>query len=392
MIFIKNTFKRFAVLMALLAALLLAGTLPAGAQTYDEVFVQLEQLQILAESYAEQSGTGESPIDLALSYLRVGSYNTTLWQLTAGVRDPEFVAYVDEHSVDVSELPYVKSLTMPNGQTVDFNHLMASLQLVRKGLPVAGSWGGDAAQIAQAYEGRAADADGYIALMQSNFNTGESSLFGSEDLRADMDSVIMGAKMNDSIRLAALLQEHYTADLTDYQRAYQFIALTFGTVNTQDQAAFREMVYDTLIEDTGMQLLLYLNGMWLRDTWSLDPEAEAPLRAISTLLADTLSAAVNGETVESTNGYRMTTKASQALADALNALGDPLAAQAALAAGNALDATPQPEGVLGGIQQSLREKLDPYVLRSVLLVIGGISLLGMLVCLVMMIRDLRREE
>lgn len=90
----------------------------------------------------------------------------------------------------------MNTVELPNGQGIDFGHLLAAMNLVYRGMPITGSWGGDCMQLAQVYAGQASDADGYANLMQQTFaieDDGSVSKFGDQDLRADLDSVVAGS-------------------------------------------------------------------------------------------------------------------------------------------------------------------------------------------------------
>lgn len=390
--------QRFASALAALLLTMCALAMPAHAEeNFTVVLDRLGRLQTLADQYLARNPGDTSAVDLALTYTRVDGYNAALWQMAAGSHDISFDNYADTQDADLVPLPWTGVLAIPNGQRLDFNHLLAAMQLVSKGLPLAGSWGGDCMELVQAYKGQAADAEGYMALMQTTFNTTGESVFGTADLLADMDAVILGEQLRSDTRLADLLRGYYTADLTDHDRAYTFIALSFGNVDTSRQDSFRELVYNTLIQDTGMQLLLYLNGLWQVDGWQIAPEAEPAMRAACSLMADTLTAAVGGETVSTDSDQRMTTMAGEALVDALNTLGDPEAAAAAQAAqqqGQDDPEDPGPQGLDGwlyGITASLRESFDVRLYRAVLLVIGGVALAGLVTSLALLVLDLRRR-
>ena len=67
-------------------------------------------------------------------------------------------------------------------QGIDFGHLLAAMNLVYRGMPITGSWGGDCMQLAQVYAGQASDADGYASLMQQTFaieDDGSASKFAT---------------------------------------------------------------------------------------------------------------------------------------------------------------------------------------------------------------------
>ena len=362
----------------LLALLVLAPGARAEGD-YETVLDQLGRLQALANQFVADQSPDADPIELTLSYTRTGDYNTALWQLAAGVRDPAFEQYVANQDGDLVNLQGLTTVTLPNGEGIDFGHLLAGMNLVYKGMPITGSWGGDCMQLAQTYNGQAGDAAGYAQLMSATFNMeddGSNSVFGSQDLRADLDSVVVGAQLTKDSDIAGLLRDYY-AELTDYDRASQFIGLSFGTVDTGSTDTFRQTVYNTLVSDTGMQLLLYMNGMWTVDGWTLSADYESALQGACYVFADYLSQTVNGEKIKSSSSTRMVTLADEALAQALEALGDSDAAQAALAAAQsgAETVSSGSDAVVDSATQTLRS-LNVSVLRMILTVVCALGALG----------------
>lgn len=364
-----------------------------AADSFEDTLNQLNELQTLAENYAQEQGGDTDPVVLMLAYTRAGVYNDSLWQMTAGTKDPDFEAYVLENNSELGELVGIGTQTLPNGQTIDFGHLLASINLVYRGLPVTGSWGGDCMELAQQYSGQASDAAGYVSLMQDTFGAdSETSMFGADDLRADLDSVVLGSQLTEDTNLADLMRTYY-ADLSDYDRAYQFIALSFGSVNTGNSDNFRETVYETLVGDTGMQLLLYMNGLWTSDGWTLKSEYEPALQGAAYVFADYLSSAVNGENVKS-DSNTLKIMSGQSLSDALNALGESDAANSAL---NALDgaastvtgSTGAVSGALDEATENLRSGFDAQAFQLVLLVIAAAALFGVIIFLALTFRQLR---
>ena len=345
----------------------------AAAAEYDDTLDRLGRLQDLAESYAaEHEG---DPILLTLSYTRTGSYNTAIWQLTAGARDSEFEAYVNENDAGLAALQGMTTLTLPTGETTDFGHMLASMNLVYNGLPITGSWGGDCMELAKSFHGQADDAAGYAGLMQSAFNTGDSSssVFSAEDLRADLDSVVVGSQLTRDSDIADTLRSYYDG-LTEYDRAYQFIALSFGTVNTSD-SGFSDVVYNAIVQDTGMQLLFYMNDMWSAGGWTLDESVAPAVRGATDLLAEYLAGAVNGDRVKSESNNRLVAMGAQALADALNALGDSDAASAALAAAEsgASSSTSSTSAVLSEATETLQSSFNVKIFELFLLIVAAIA-------------------
>ena len=377
-------------LLGFLLALCFWAAPRTAAAEYDDTLDRLGRLQDLAESYAaEHDG---DPILLTLSYTRTGSYNTAIWQLTAGARDSEFETYVNDNDPDLAALQGMNTLTLPNGDAVDFGHLLASMNLVYNGLPITGSWGGDCMELAKAYYGQAGDAAGYASAMQGAFNTGDSSssVFSAEDLRADLDSVVVGSRLSGGADIADTLRSYYDG-LTEYDRAYQFIALSFGTVNTGDDA-FADTVYDAIVQDTGMQLLFYMNDMWTASGWSLEESYAPAVRGATDLLADYLAGAVNGDRVKSETNNRLVAMGTQALADALNALGDSDAASSALQAAEsgASSTVSSTSAVLSEATETLQSSFNVKVFELFLLIVAAIAVFFLIMSCALFVSHRRR--
>ena len=380
--------------LAACALLAVFAALPAHGEEYTAVLEGLTRLQTLAEEYAAAENPAADPVQLTLSYTRGGSYNTTIWSMVAP-RSQEFVDYVDAQDASLTSLIGLGSIETPGG-SIDFGHLLASMDLVARGLPITGSWGGDCMELARQYQGQASDAAGYAGLMAGCFD-GNDSMFGGDDLRADLDSVVIGAQLTDGASVADAIESYYGA-VTDYDRAYRFIALSFGNVNTGDAEGFRQTVYETLTRDTGMQLLLYVNGMMsVADGWTVTAEAAPALQGACYTFADYLAAAVEGARVTSDSDTRMVTMAAQALSDALTAMGDSEAASAALDAGSESgggDAeTSAGSGsmsdVFSGAAGAIQSGFDLQLFETVLLVIGAAAAMMLLICIVMLARRRR---
>ena len=282
---------------------------------------------------------------------------------------------MNENDPDLAALQGMDSLELPTGEATDFGHMLASMNLVYNGLPITGSWGGDCMELAQSFAGQAQDAAGYAEAMRGSFNTGDSStsLFSAEDLRADLDSVIVGSQLTRDSDIADTLRSYYDG-LTEYDRAYQFIALSFGTVNTSDDS-FADTVYNSIVQDTGMQLLFYMNDMWSAGGWTLDENVAPAVRGATDLLAEYLAGAVNGDRVKSESNNRLVAMGAQALADALNALGDSEAASAALAAAQtgASSTVSSTEAVLSEATQTLQSSFNVKIFELFLLIVAAIA-------------------
>ena len=366
---------RLLAMLFLLLGLFCAAALPAHAEDdYNTTLDRLSRLQALAREFSSSRDDAPDPIVLTLSYTRTGDYNTTIWQLTAGVRDTEFESYVNSSDAELASLQALNTVTLPTGEKIDFGHLLASMNLVYNGIPITGSWGGDCQQLAQQYYGQAQDAAGYAAAMRATFNIdddGSLSKFGDQDLRADMDSVIVGSKVTQDTDLADALRSYYE-NLTEYDRAKEFISLSFGTQDTSNRS-FADAVYRALLDDSGMQLLFYMNGMWSVNGWQIKEDYAPAVRGAADLFAEYLAEAVNHEKVKSETNDRLVAMGGQALSDALAALGDSDAAAAALAAANELadstqSAVSSGSDAISAARDTLQTKFDVKIFQLILLI------------------------
>lgn len=366
---------RLLAMLFLLLGLFCAAALPAHAEDdYNTTLDRLSRLQALAREFSSSQDDAPDPIVLTLSYTRTGDYNTTIWQLTAGVRDTEFESYVNSSDAELASLQALNTVTLPTGEKIDFGHMLASMNLVYNGIPITGSWGGDCQQLAQQYYGQAQDAAGYAAAMRATFNIdddGSLSKFGDQDLRADMDSVIIGSKVTQDTDLADALRSYYE-NLTEYDRAKEFISLSFGTQDTSS-SSFSDAVYRALLDDSGMQLLFYMNGMWSVNGWQIKEDYAPAVRGAADLFAEYLAGAVNHEKVKSETNDRLVAMGGQALSDALAALGDSDAAAAALSAANELANNAQStvssgSDVVSAARENLQTNFNVKVFQLILLI------------------------
>ena len=383
---------RLLAMLFLLLGLFCAAALPAHAEDdYNTTLDRLSRLQALAREFSSSRDDAPDPIVLTLSYTRTGDYNTTIWQLTAGVRDTEFESYVNSSDAELASLQSLNTVTLPTGEKIDFGHMLAAMNLVYNGIPITGSWGGDCQQLAQQYYGQAQDAAGYAAAMRATFNIdddGSLSKFGDQDLRADMDSVIVGSKVTQDTDLADALRSYYE-NLTEYDRAKEFISLSFGTQDTSN-SSFADAVYRALLDDSGMQLLFYMNGMWSVNGWQIKEDYAPAVRGAADLFSEYLAGAVNHEKVKSETNDRLVAMGGQALSDALAALGDSDAAAAALAAANELadgtqSAVSSGSDAISAARDTLQTKFDVKIFQLILLIAAAAAAFMLVFSMVMFV-------
>ena len=221
--------------------------------------------------------------------------------------------------------------------------------------------------------------------MRATFNMdddGSLSKFGDQDLRADMDSVIVGSKVTQDTDLADALRSYYE-NLTEYDRAKEFISLSFGTQDTSSNS-FADAVYRALLDDSGMQLLFYMNGMWSVNGWQIKEDYAPAVRGAADLFAEYLAGAVNHEKVKSETNDRLVAMGGQALSDALAALGGSDAAANELA-NNAQSTVSSGSDVVSAARENLQTNFNVKVFQLILLIAAGLAAFMLVFSMVMFV-------
>ena len=154
--------------------------------------------------------------------------------------------------------------------------------------------------------------------------------------------------------------------------------------------AFADAVYSALLEDSGMQLLFYMNGMWTVKGWQIKDDYAPAVRGATDLFAEYLANAVNHEKIKSETNDRLVAMGGQALADALEALGDTDAAQAALTAAeemanNAQSTVSSGSDVVSAARENLQTNFNVKVFQLILLIAAGLAAFMLVFSMVMFV-------
>ena len=116
---IANRMPRLLAMLFVLLGLFCAAALPAHAEDYDTVLDRLSRLQALAQEYSAGQADTPDPIELTLAYTRTGEYNSTIWQLTAGVRDAGFESYVNSSDPELASLQNMNTCLLYTSDAAD---------------------------------------------------------------------------------------------------------------------------------------------------------------------------------------------------------------------------------------------------------------------------------
>ncbi len=240
-----------------LAAQQVVAKLELNWETFKE---SVQALEYYAALYAEKN-PGKDPLKLMFNFLRTGveRYNDDSWQTLAGDPESAFIkdvlAYDDiygTHAYALRELD-LKSITLPNGQEMEFDHLFGSLNVSSKnnyGVKNTdfGSWAGDLCDLIEACKNAGVKAENFDTLdalvteVAENYFGKNSSGFAMSDVYADLDAFYIVDKIVDGeTSLLNILNEYYVESLTDASRAAYFLNNRFPGAMTKE--AVREAVF-----------------------------------------------------------------------------------------------------------------------------------------------------
>ena len=173
-------------------------------QSIEDTYSYLETLDTLQKEYSNNKYNYSN----ILKYLRADRYNSKQWEILAGSIDTKFNTYVDEYKQqDLSKLKKIDTLETPYG-TVDFIHMIASIDMVTQGRDVIGTWGGDLIEIASRYK------DNFDTIKNIDDELKQSiSKKDLADINADIDAVNIGHMLIDNKNtdksLADTIKEYY---------------------------------------------------------------------------------------------------------------------------------------------------------------------------------------
>lgn len=258
----------------------------AGKETsvgdYGALVERIAILEELAEVYVAEMAPGKDPTALVIKYIRTGvdRYNSGSWGIMAGYEDEVFAQFVtdmedmiyEEEGVylNISSLKNIKSMEIPNGQTVDFGHMFGTMDITyhnNGGVNHAdvGGWAGDLVDLLSATDRH--HVTGTLAEMTTDIRNnylnnslgGEADSFGLTDMYGDLDAFYVMTKLYESDEMeypiSTIMAEYFTEELTDEFRAKFLIQERFEGVD--HRADLREAVYKAY---TGNSVVSTLEG------------------------------------------------------------------------------------------------------------------------------------
>ena len=239
-------------------------------------------LEGYAQTYAEEN-TGEDANALIINYIRTGveRYTSGTWEMVCGKENTAFTAYVSErdtaNNTSASALKNLGNFTLPNGNKVDLGHVFGAMDVANyakmQGMTDAvvqaradmGSWAGDITDlmycaenvdIADKVDTTETDVDTlaanirarYLGVDYGTLNEVDHS-FTDTDLYGDMDAFYLMTEMNHGgVALSTIIENYFTAGLTDTSRASYFLTNRLGGMVTKD--GIRSKVLSTYTGNT----------------------------------------------------------------------------------------------------------------------------------------------
>lgn len=239
-------------------------------------------LEGYAQTYAEENA-GENVNALIINYIRTGveRYTSGTWEMVCGKENTAFTAYVSEqdtaNNTSASALKNLGNFTLPNGNKVDLGHVFGAMDVANyakvQGMTDAvvqaradmGSWAGDITDlmycaenvdIADKVDTTETDVDTlaanirarYLGVDYGTLNSVDHS-FTDTDLYGDMDAFYLTTEMNrGGVALSTIIENYFTAGLTDASRASYFLTNRLDGMVTKD--GIRSKVMSTYTGNT----------------------------------------------------------------------------------------------------------------------------------------------
>ncbi|MBO5797279.1 MAG: phosphodiester glycosidase family protein [Clostridia bacterium] len=270
----KHAFRRtLGVLFAI--AMLMGMMIPiAGAAEVTDYQTFIDRLVVL-EQYADAYAIANPAYDaneLVLNFIRTGveRYNDGNWKILAGEEITAFTDYVRQQDVanqtkamDLRDI-VIEDFTLPNGNYVDFGHMFGTMNIsyVVSAVPsedLAG-WAGDICDLVWFSKMDAKiqvqdDIEAMTAEIREHcMGVNAEDAFGWDDFYGDMDAFYLVAQLETGYDyLSTIMENYFTAELSDGDRAVYFLNNRFPGVVTKQ--AVREAVYSAYDKNVGIGIL-----------------------------------------------------------------------------------------------------------------------------------------
>ena len=233
--------------------------------SFEQVMTDLENLEKYIKDYIkEKSYTDSSLTHLIVSYIRLGAYSTTEWEIAGGTIPNDLTTYIStkdqEKGTTAQKTQKYRDMVMPNGDKIDFVHMFAVMNGIEYGNSYSSlfahlvGWGGDTEQLLEDIMGYQGDLESLMNIAKTDFFRIKGG-FDEADLISDLDAPILLYNKNDNNNFYELMKDYYNQDEKE-KRVKEFIELTFpNLVDKDDKEYFRNEIFKIYSQDTLIKML-----------------------------------------------------------------------------------------------------------------------------------------
>ena len=238
-----------------------------GVSDYETFMQLLKVLEGYADKYA--STANKPAAELVINFIRTGveRYNDGNWKTLAGEEITGFTTYVEEQDAAKETNAMllrniiIDDFKIPNGNLTDFGHMFGTLNIAYINSVASadlGGWAGDICDLLRYCKENGNIPAGTIDemavyILENCFGIDADQAFGMDDFYGDMDAYYLNNQVKAGKKLSVAMEEYFTAQLTDADRAAYFMNNRFSGLETREDV--REAVHDTYSSNVGLKVL-----------------------------------------------------------------------------------------------------------------------------------------
>ena len=234
-----------------------------GVADYQSFLDNLKVLEGYADRYA--STANKTAAELVINFIRTGveRYNDGNWKTLAGEEITGFTTYVAEQDAAKGTTAMllrniiIDDFKLPNGNKTDFGHMFGTLNIAYINSVEStdlGGWAGDICDLLRYSKESGNVPAGTIDemaayILENCFGIDADQAFGMDDFYGDMDAYYLNNQVKAGKKLSAVMEEYFTATLSDGDRAAYFLNNRFDGLETQEDV--REAIHNTYASNVG---------------------------------------------------------------------------------------------------------------------------------------------
>lgn len=221
---------------------------------------RIKALESLASAYTASNNSIYSSEVLTCIYIRDYRYNTSSWRYLAGSKDDSFEQYVLSNNPDLINLKYQNELKLPTGETTDFVHMIAAINMMYQGEGNLGSWAGDTAQLVINIKNETGDIDTLTQSASRIIASDNKGNFNKADMIADLDASNIYNRAIESNESISDIMSTYYNNLSNEARVNEFVDNIIKP-STYSKQSFRNSVSSNFYTTSYINSLLSSYGV-----------------------------------------------------------------------------------------------------------------------------------